>query len=191
MATVVPGNPDNLISVLIRDHRAVERIFAELIAGDGTPRYRRALADHLTTELVRHSVADEMYTYPAARKALPDGEQVADREIEEHADVERVLKELEGIDATDRTFDDLIGDLYSAVQQHVDDSEHDLLPRLQQACAQGELLELGRTVTRVKASAPTRPHPSAPNKPRPELVLASGTGMIDELRDALTTHNPG
>jgi hemerythrin superfamily protein len=186
MATVAPGNQDDLISLIISDHRAVERVFAELIAGAGDGQYRRDLADHLTTELVRHSVAEEMYLYPAARRALPDGDQVADHEIEQHADLERILKDLEGVDPADRLFDDLVGKLYVDVQAHVEEEERELLPRLRQACDPDELLELGRMVARAKASAPTRPHPSDPATPPLELILAPGTGMIDKLRDALT-----
>ncbi|RZT28507.1 hemerythrin HHE cation binding domain-containing protein [Kribbella sp. VKM Ac-2569] len=189
MATVDPGNQHDLISVILEDHRAVELIFAELMAGAGTPQDRRDLADHLTTELVRHSVAEEMYMYPAARKALPDGDKVADHEIEEHAEVERLLQDLEGVAATDRAFDDLIAKLATEVQHHIGEEESTLLPRLQQACDADDLLELGRKVTRAKASAPTRPHPSAPDKPPLNLILAPGTGMIDKLRDALTGRN--
>ncbi|HZX05771.1 hemerythrin domain-containing protein [Kribbella sp.] len=189
MATVAPGNQDDLVGVIVADHRTVELIFAELATAGGTPRHRRELADHLTTELVRHSVAEEMYMYPAARKVLPDGDRVADHEIEEHAEVERLLKDLEGVDATDRLFDDLIGRLSTEVRHHIGEEESDLLPRLQQACDPDELLELGRMVARAKASAPTRPHPSAPTKPPLNLILAPGTGMIDKLRDALTGRN--
>ncbi|MET9271488.1 hemerythrin domain-containing protein [Kribbella sp. NPDC003557] len=190
MATVSPGDRNDLIGLIMSDHRAVEGVFAELIAGAGDAQHRRALADHLTTELVRHSVSEELYLYPAARRALPDGDQVADREIEEHADVERILKELEGVEPADRLFDDLIGKLYVDVQDHVTQEERDLLPRLREVCDPGELQELGELVARTKAAAPTRPHPSAPDRPPRDRVLASGTGMIDRLRDALTGGNP-
>ena len=186
MATVSPGDRKDLIGLIVSDHRAAERLFAELIAGAGDAQHRRNLADHLTTELVRHSVAEEMYLYPAARRALPDGDQVADRGIEEHADIERILKDLEGVDPADRMFDELIGRLYVDVQDHVAREERELLPRVQDACDADELRELGELVARTNAAAPTRPHPSAPDTPPQDLVLAPGTGMIDKLRDALT-----
>jgi hemerythrin superfamily protein len=186
MATVSTGDQNDLIGVIVGEHRAVEGDFAELIAGAGDPQRRRDLADHLTTELVRHSVAEELYLYPAARRALPDGDQVADHQIEEHADVERILKDLEGVDPADRTFDDLVGRLYADVEDRVQREERELLPRLRQACDADELRELGRMVVRAKESAPTRPHPSAPSKPPVDLILAPGTGMIDKLREALT-----
>lgn len=58
MATATPAGQDDLVTVITNDHRAVERIFTELESGRGSPRQRRDLADHMITELVRHSVAD-------------------------------------------------------------------------------------------------------------------------------------
>jgi hemerythrin superfamily protein len=189
MALVTPGDQDDLVSVITKDHRDVELIFAELELGHGTPQHRRDLADHLTTELVRHSVAEEMYMYPAARRSLPDGDNVADHEIEEHAEVERKLKDLEGVEATDPHFDDLVGRVIADVRHHVREEEEQLLPRLQEACSVDEMLELGRMVARAKDSAPTRPHPAAPHRPPANLILGPGVGMIDKLRDALTGRN--
>lgn len=179
----------DLVSVITKDHREVELILAELQLGEGTPQHRRELADHLTSELVRHSVAEEMYVYPAARKALADGNDVADQEIAEHAEVERLLKDLEGLDATDPRFEDLIGRVITEVRHHMREEERRLLPRLQEACGTAELLDLGRLVVSAKESAPTRPHPSAPNRPPANLILGPGVGMIDRLRDALSGRN--
>jgi hemerythrin superfamily protein len=189
MATVPPAAQDDLVSVITRDHRGIELILAELQLGEGTPQHRRDLADHLTAELVRHSVAEEMYVYPAARRVLADGNEVADREIAEHAEVERILKDLEGVDATDPQFDELVGNVITEVRHHMLDEEQQLLPRLQRACSSDELLELGRIMVRAKDSAPTRPHPSAPDKPPANRILGPGVGMIDRLRDALTGRN--
>jgi len=191
MAAVPPAAQDDLVSVITKDHREVELILAELQLGEGTPQHRRDLADQLTTELVRHSVAEEMYVYPAARKALADGNDVADQKIAEHAEVERLLKDFEGVDATDPQFDDLIGRVIAEVRHHVQEEEQQLLPRLQDACSTAELLELGRMLVRAKDSAPTRPHPSAPDRPPANLILGPGVGMIDRLRDALSGRNRG
>ncbi|WP_350279105.1 hemerythrin domain-containing protein [Kribbella sp. HUAS MG21] len=189
MADLSPGAQDDLVTVITRDHHAVELIFAELQLGEGSSDHRRSLADHMTTELVRHAVAEEMYMYPAARSALPDGDTVADREIAEHAGVERLLKELEGVDATDPRFDDLVERVIADVRHHIRDEEEQLLPRLQAVCGTEVLQELGRMVERAKSSAPTRPHPAAPHKPPANLILSSGVGMIDKLRDALSGRN--
>jgi hemerythrin-like domain-containing protein len=175
----------DLISVITADHRAVEGIFRELESGSGTPEYRRELADHAITELVRHSVAEEQFMYPAARRRLRDGDELADHEIEEHAEAERVMKDLENLPATEPRFEELLRDLISDIRHHIQDEEKDLLPKLQQAYSPEELRELGEKVMRAKKFAPTRPHPSAPDRPPANLILDAGAGLIDRLRDAL------
>ncbi|GAB3212765.1 hemerythrin domain-containing protein [Marinactinospora thermotolerans] len=176
----------DLVSVIISDHREVERVFTELESGTGSPEHRKRLVEHVITELVRHSVAEEQYMYPAARKALPDGDEIADHELQEHAEAERVMKELDGLAPGDARFDELLGELMADIRHHIADEERDLLPRLQSACSAEELRDLGEKVLRAKESAPTRPHPSAPDQPPANRILDPGAGMIDRLRDKLT-----
>ncbi|WP_027947146.1 hemerythrin domain-containing protein [Amycolatopsis taiwanensis] len=175
----------DLISVITSDHREVEGAFQELESGRGTPEYRRGLVDHVISELVRHSVAEEQFMYPAARRHLDNGDELADHEIAEHAEAERVMKELEDLPATKPRFEELMRDLMNDIRHHIEDEEHDLLPKLQQACPPEQLRDLGEKIVRAKKFAPTRPHPSAPDKPPANLILDPGAGLIDRLRDAL------
>jgi len=176
----------DLISVIVTDHREVEAIFTELESREGSPEHRRDLVDHVIAELVRHSVAEEQYMYPAAREALPDGDEIADHELEEHAEAEKVMKELDGLDPTDPKFEDVLTKLMEDIRHHVQEEETDLLPRLQEACSADQLRELGEKVQKAKAIAPTRPHPSAPDKPPANKILGPGTALVDRMRDALT-----
>lgn len=176
----------NLIDVITSDHRAVEQVFSELEDKTVDPRRRRELTDHVITELVRHSVAEEQYMYPAARKRLPNGDEVADHEIEEHSEAELLMKQLEDLEATDPKFDELLGKLMEAIRHHVEDEENDLLPKLREACSEDELVQLGEKVLDAKRTAPTRPHPQAPDKPPANRILAPGAGLIDRMRDKLS-----
>jgi hemerythrin superfamily protein len=177
---------DNLITVITQDHREVEAVFQELESGQGTAQHRRDLADHVIAELVRHSVAEEEYMYPAARTALQGGDELADHELEEHAEAEELMKELDGLDPTDPRFDELLGTLMSEIRHHIEEEESDLLPKLQEACSEEQLRDLGEKVVRAKAMAPTHPHPSAPDKPPANKLLAPGAALVDRMRDALT-----
>jgi hemerythrin superfamily protein len=179
-------NDPNLIDVIVSDHREVEKVFTELEDRTGSSEHRRQLADHVIAELVRHSVAEEMYMYPAARKALPDGDEIADHEIAEHAEAEEAMKELEGVEATDPMFNHLVDKLIRDVRHHIEEEESRLLPRLATSCSPDELRELGAKVLRAKKMAPTRPHPMAPDKPPLNMLLAPGAGLIDRMRDALS-----
>lgn len=176
----------DLVSVIVTDHREVEAAFKELESGNGTPEHRRDLADHVITELVRHSVAEEMYMYPAAREHLPDGDKLADHELKEHAEAEKIMKDLDGVDATDPKFDELMGKLMSEIRHHIEDEEGDLLPKLQQECSPEQLQELGEKVTKAKKAAPTHPHPAAPDKPPADKILGPGAALVDRMRDALS-----
>jgi hemerythrin superfamily protein len=177
---------ENLINVLTKDHREVEAMFTELETEGLSADRRAGLRDKVITELVRHSVAEELYLYPTTRTVLPGGDQLADREIEEHAAVERLMKGLEKVEPTDPKFDDLLTRLITDVRGHVGEEETDLFPRLQAACSEQELIELGAKVERAKKLAPTRPHPAAPDTPPLNKVLGPPVGLVDRVRDALS-----
>lgn len=176
----------DLIKVITDDHREIERAFAEMESGLGTPEYRRQLADHVIADLVRHSVAEEQFMYPDARDALADGDKLVDQEIAEHSEAEQLMKNLEDVQPTDPKFDQTVGALINDVRQHIEEEERSLLPALQAACPEKQLRHLGQKVLLAKDAAPTRPHPSAPDTPPANLILDAGAGLIDKVRDALS-----
>jgi hemerythrin superfamily protein len=175
----------DMIDVLVHDHREVEAMFTELERPDVAPQRQRELVDQVIIELVRHSVAEEQYLYPTTRHALPGGDDLADREIEEHAAAEEVMKQLDGMDPTDPRFAGLVAQLITDVRGHAAEEESDLFPRLQAACPQEELDELGEKIQRAKKIAPTHPHPSAPDTPPMNKVGGPVLGLVDRVRDAL------
>lgn len=179
----------DLISVIVEDHRKVEAVFTELEAGVGSARERKDIVDHVIAELVRHSVAEEQYMYPATRTRLPDGDQLADREISEHARTEELMKRLERSVPGDADFEKHLTELISEIRHHVREEETHLLPQLREACSTDELAELGSRVLRSKAVAPTRPHPKAPDRPPANRILDPGVGFIDKIRDTLSGRN--
>ncbi|MEE1927085.1 hemerythrin domain-containing protein [Streptomyces sp. TRM 70351] len=186
------GHGGNVIDELTTDHREVEELFGRieaLPAGDGQ---RKTYAEQVSIELVRHSVAEEMHLYPAVREHVPDGDAIADRELADHQEVEQILKDLEGCGADDPEFDRLLGRLMQEVRSHVRDEEENLFPALRASTAPGTLDELGEKVRKAKKSAPTRPHPSAPDTPPGNKLLGPGAGMVDRVRDMLSSRGkPG
>jgi len=175
------------IAVLVHDHREVEEMFDELERLRGSdPERRKKLVEQVTIELIRHSVAEEQYLYPAVRQYLEGGDQEADHEIEEHAKAERVMKDLEGLDAEDPRFDELVAQLIGDVRHHIEEEEGSTFPKLSTAASSEELVKLGAKLEMAKKVAPTRPHPSAPDTPPWNKIVGPGTGLVDRLRDALT-----
>ncbi|MGW1273463.1 hemerythrin domain-containing protein [Streptomyces sp. NPDC002491] len=180
------GHGGNVIQELTADHREVDELFAQIESlPEGDPQ-RRELADRLTMELIRHSVAEEEYLYPTVRRYVDGGDDLADKELADHAEVERMLKELEGLRPGDGRFDSLLMGLKDSVTAHVRDEENQLFPMLADVCSADALEKLGEKVRSAKRHAPTRPHPAAPDTPPANKLLAPGAGMVDRLRDMLT-----
>ena len=179
----------DVIEEIIADHHEVEQVFLELEKDEADRPHRRELVEHVIAELVRHSVGEEQYVYPTARRVLPVGDRVADHELKEHAEAEKVMKQLENTDTDDPKFDELVGKLIADIRHHVEGEEGDLLPKLRASCDAAQLAELGEKFETAKKTAPTRPHPMAPDRPPANKILGPGAGLIDRMRDALTGRN--
>jgi hemerythrin-like domain-containing protein len=176
----------DMVSVLVKDHEEMKQYFRELEAATDVGE-RREIADKLTAEVVRHSVAEEMYLYPAARKILPNGDQLIDEEIKEHAEAEQLLKDWEGMAGDDPQFMTTYQNIRDGLLHHIDEEEEPkLFPEMQAALSREEQEDLGAKITRAKKLAPTRPHPSAPDSPPGDKVLGVPTGIIDRIRDRMS-----
>lgn len=175
----------DVVGVLTRDHREVEKLF-RLVERAGDARIRRDFTHQLTTELVRHSVAEAQYLYPAVREHVPDGDALADKGIADHAEAEELLKVLEGMDARDPRFMAVFRQMGAIVESHMRAEEDELFPLLRRHADAEELRDLGTKVEQAKKLAPTRPHPSAPDTPPLNKVFGAGAGLVDRVRDRLS-----
>jgi hemerythrin superfamily protein len=176
---------EDVVDVLTTDHREVTDLITQ-IRGSGDATQRRDLADILISELVRHSVAEEMYVYPAMRQHLPDGDAAVQHDTEEHKELEQTMKELEAANATDPRFDQLISQLATTLADHIADEETEQFPQLRAALSREELVQLADKVQTAKKLAPTRPHPAAPNAQLFHKLVGPGVGLVDRLRDRLS-----
>ena len=176
--------PD-VIEVLTTDHTEATSLIAQ-IRGTTVADERRDLADTLISELVRHSVAEEMFVYPAMQDHLPDGDQAVEHDVEEHKELERIMKELEGAEPSDPTFDNLVTQLESVLRDHVQDEENDQFPKLRAHIPREQLVTMAGKVETAKKVAPTRPHPGAPNNEVFHKLVGPGVGLVDRLRDKLS-----
>ena len=120
------------------------------------------------------------------RRLVPGGDDIADKEIFEHSEIERALKDLESVAATDADFGTVTRRLMDEVLEHVPEEENTLFPLLVEHASKEDLLELGEQVQTAKRVAPTRPHPSAPDRPPLNKLLAPGAGWVDRIRDHLS-----
>ena len=174
----------DVVDVLTTDHREALTLVDEIrVAPAGE---RRDLADTLIAELVRHSVAEEMFVYPAMRKHLPDGDAAVEHDTQEHKELEATMKQLEAVDASEPRFLELMGELETVLRDHVSDEENEQFPQLRARIPREELVQMAAKVEAAKKVAPTRPHPMAPNNQVFHKLVGPGVGLVDRLRDKLT-----
>ena len=182
--TETPVEQD-VVDLLTSDHHEVLDMIAQIkTSADGEQ--RRDLTDTIIAELVRHSVAEEMYVYPAMKEHLPDGEEAVEHDIQEHKELERTMKRLESVDAAGPEFDGLLSELETTLRDHVNDEESEQFPELRRRIPREELVELAGKVETAKKLAPTRPHPGAPNNQLFHKLVGPGVGLVDRLKDKLT-----
>jgi hemerythrin superfamily protein len=185
MTTSDGTTEQDVIDVLTTDHREVEGLIDQITA-TVDPAQRRESADQLIGELVRHSVAEEMYVYPAIRENLPNGEETVEHDTQEHKELETLMKQLEGADAEDLRFMEIIGEMRQVLTDHVQSEESEQFPQLRAHIPADKLVELKDKVETAKKFAPTRPHPAAPNAEMFHKLVGPGVGLVDRLRDKLT-----
>jgi len=182
--TDTPTEQD-VVDVLTTDHHEVLDLLEQMkVTTD--PELLRDDADTIISELVRHSVAEEMYVYPAMRKHLPDGDEAVEHDIKEHKELEQTMKKLEGVGAEEPEFRQLLGQLETILRDHVSDEENEQFPGLRANIPRDELVEMATKVEAANTVAPTRPHPLAPNNQVFHKLVGPGVGLVDRLRDKLT-----
>ena len=179
----------DVIEVLEHDHREVEQMFAELesLRGASTEEAqsrRKDVADQVTIELVRHSVAEEVLVYPQVEKKVSAEE--VEHARKEHAEAEETLHRLEKLDADDPAFDDELATLIGEIRHHIEDEEGQMFAHMREVIDEDELRKLGGRVEAFKKVAPTRPHPNVPNEALPRMAAGPAASLFDRMRDLAT-----
>jgi len=191
--------PD-VFQVLQKDHDEVRAMLAELEegpkAGTGATAeqlaFRKRSVDEVIIEESKHEAAEQQYFWPAVKRLGADGLRVAELGLEQEAEADPVLAELDKLQPGDEGFEERLAAFASAARAHIMYEEAHAWPLLRATISADEAQVLGEQITRAKKLAPTRPHPHVP--PQPGAVKTAGpvAGVADRLRDAVTGRgNPG
>jgi hemerythrin superfamily protein len=176
----------DVLDLLTDDHREVQERFAAYEAGAVDRDERRDLVDHMIIEWVQHSVAEERYLYPSVRRRLPEGDRIADSELDKQAAAERTMNELDGLDPDDDRFDRLVRQLAEEIGEHIRSEEREVFPALQLQLAPEERAALGENLITAKRTGPVHPHPHTPDEPPFNKALLPGAGLVDRVKDWLS-----
>jgi hemerythrin superfamily protein len=176
------NSPGKIVDLLQADHEQVKALFSDTAAA--APGVREDLWCHLVTELVRHEVAEEVVVYPAIRSDAPDGAHEVEPRLEEQAEAEQKLAEMEKMSVDSPEFSAALSELQRDVLLHAQAEEVHIFPLLRSLEGNDTLLAMGARYEKAKASAPTHPHPHAPDTPPGNKVLGPIAAMFDKARDA-------
>jgi hypothetical protein len=138
------------------------------------------------SEIVRHSVSEEMYVYPAMREYVPDGEEAVQHDTEEHQQLEEIMKQLEAVPASEPRFDALVGELTEKLRHHAHDEATEQFPQLRKH-APGEEARQAARQGRSRQEAGADPPASGRATQRVfHKLVGPGVGLVDRLRDKLS-----
>lgn len=151
---------DDVISVLGWEHNQVKYLQKQLetIPGgkDGgtteQQRQRASIVDMIRIRLSKHEATEEQHFWPAVRKALPDGDQLADTALEQEQEGKDLLHALEGMAGTEEKFDELVEQLVKALRKHVAFEDLVFL-KVDDAMSDRQRAALGRKIRKGRAGS--------------------------------------
>jgi len=173
----------DILDLLAADHQLVEERFTTLDSAHATDRH--SLFCELVHTLVGHEVAEELVVYPAIVHDAPDGEAEAKPRLEEQAEAEQKLADMEKMDPASPEFGAQLAQLKSAVLAHAKAEEARIFPLLRHVETPASRAEMADRYQRAKDKAPTHPHPHSPDTPPGNKLLGSVAALFDKARDAV------
>jgi hemerythrin superfamily protein len=173
----------NALTLLKQDHGNVETLFKRFEAtGPDDVDEKRRIVDLIIEQLSVHATIEEQFFYPAVRESGSDeAARLTLEGLEEHHVAKTTLNELEKMQPTDERFDAKVTVLIESVRHHVEEEENDLFPMVREAMNGPQLDELGETMEKAKATAPTRPHPFMPDTPPFNQIIGLPVAMVDRV----------
>jgi Hemerythrin HHE cation binding domain len=185
--------PD-VFQVLKQDHDEVKAMLAQLEEGPRASAgataeqlaFRKSAVDKVIIEESKHEAAEQMYFWPAVKQLGPDGQRIAEVGLEQEAEADPVLADLDKLQPDDEGFEARLAVFAAAARAHITYEEANAWPLLRASISADEAEALGDKITRAKKLAPTRPHPHVPAQPGAAKSAGPVAGVADRMRDAVT-----
>jgi hypothetical protein len=181
--TAEPLHEEDIVEILLRQHARIREEFIVVKAATGNERRERFA--HLRALLVAHETAEEMVLRPVSTQTA--GAQVADARNAEEKAANRLLAQLDHLDATAPEFEVLFRDFQDAVLDHAAREESEEFPLVQKGRSAAELASMGRVLLAVEKIAPTHPHPSTAGSGLLQWAVGPLASVLDRARDALSS----
>lgn len=178
------------LSFLRADHESVLGMFEVL---DGAPKGTGSVQSGLgtmVTNLViaesQHEAIEEQLFWPLVRKALENGDELADTAIAQEQEGKKLLQRLQDGNPGEADYHEALAEFIKAGREHIAFEQDQVWPLLPSAVGQAELERLGEKLAAAKKIAPTRPHPDTPPNAMVQQTMGTAAAVVDHVRDAVT-----
>lgn len=178
------------LTFLRQDHKSVLGMLEVL---DGAPEGTGAATSGLRTMVTnlviaesQHEAIEEQYFWPAVRDALDEGDELADKAVEQEQAGKQLLQQLEDSEPGEPEYQEALQRFVKIGRDHIAFEQDVVWPKLRAAVSDAELVKLGEKLERAKKIAPTRPHPDTPPSAGVLKTVGMVTATMDHVRDAAT-----
>jgi Hemerythrin HHE cation binding domain len=121
-------------------------LFARLAeTSDGAVKTREKLFTELKNELELHTSLEEQHLFPILRRNAETKELVADA-IKDNKELRAKLAELEALPKSDEAFPERLKELQKTFRQHARDEKRELLPAVQRALSEEQVLGVAEKI---------------------------------------------
>ncbi|BBZ40137.1 hemerythrin domain-containing protein [Mycobacterium conspicuum] len=178
------------LTFLRQDHKSVLGMLEVL---DGAPSGQgsqisglKTMVTNLVVAESQHEAIEEQFFWPEVRKALNDGDELADAAVAQEQEGKKLLQQLEDSQPGQPEYHQALQAFVKAGREHIEFEQNVVWPKFEAAVPREQLEKIGNQLELAKKMAPTRPHPATPPQPLLLKTLGMLTAMLDHLRDVLT-----
>ncbi|MGW0163373.1 hemerythrin domain-containing protein [Mycobacterium sp. NPDC003323] len=176
------------LTFLREDHKSVLGMLEVLDGAPAGEGAQRSGLQTMVTNLViaesQHEAIEEQYFWPAVRDALDDGDELADRAVEQEQEGKHLLQQLEDSAPGEPEYQEALQRFVALGRDHIAFEQDVVWPKFRAAVSHDELVKLGEKLERAKKIAPTRPHPDTPPTPGALKTVGMVAATMDHVRDA-------
>ena len=126
------ARPDDAVSDLMADHRAVEDLFKQYEKAKDNAAKKQQIAGTIIQELRIHMALEEEIFYPASRPFVDEQDTVNEAEVE-HDSAKSLMTQIEAMAPSSDYYDAKVKVLQEMIEHHVEEEETEYFPEVRRS----------------------------------------------------------
>src|SRR5215472_3513839 len=141
----------DVLDLLKQDHDTIKELFSRF---EGAPKAaaekKAALFEQMRLELTIHTKAEEEIFYPAVKAFDGEGRSLVTKALQEHKDVDELLRQISQLSSSDARFDDKVLALIEDAEHHIFEEEGKIFQFAKENCPPEQLDEMAIEIEKRK-----------------------------------------